>query len=408
MAQPKYIFFNIIKFIKITGLIIINSFWSLQLCSLEHEQSQAASPTSEHVIITIPDTIPNTASTTDTAFSTPKNSLLKRITSAPLDLAQAAVNAARNYLTRTPPPISTPKRLSPVIAASAPALTVTSHASAFRSTAAVVGRDTHQATHLAASIAPLVAVTPATLNLTPHAHSTHFDSANTFAITPTKTLKIVANVSPKEPSLQLSLHEIIKQAHEKANPAWLTKFIQQLKSSATSCALTHKLLELDRANFNNTPLHTAVLTRNPSLVAILSQECLASNIDLTKQINSYGCTPMQLLSKTKTPYDSPGKQILHDLLQIENHSVRQRYESVTTDSTTPISINSTFKYGPEFCAAENIKIYHRQTSEPACPIRPTNHSVTVAQQSRHVRNSSIRTKITPAQTVPANSNPYFW
>lgn len=368
MTQLEHIIFNIIKFGKLFGLIIISS-WSLQLCSLEHKTAQAASSTGDCVRITITDT-------THTASTSPKG-LLRRAASAPLSLVQTALSAAKNYLTRTP----TTKPLDAgTVIISKPKFTAAPQHTAPLKTIATV--DTTIDTAVPSP------TRTSTLRLTEQSlvHGAYSGSSATFAISPATTDTLTDSFrtkspDPKEPSLQVSLHEIIKLADSERNPKLLIDFIRRIKYSRNPDLLAQKLRELDHANHSNTLLHTAVLTHSPELITLLGKEYLTQQIDLTKQINRRGETPVQLLSE---------KEILRAFVQIENRFVGQRYKLVATNS--PIPANPVFKYGPEFCTTEIIRIYKRSNS--------SRHNAACVDQSI----SAERTALTDMSAA----SPYLW
>jgi hypothetical protein len=297
MAQLKRKILNIIKFKKISWLILSLSFWSPKIWTIDPVKPDATlkpAATSSYWM-----RIYNTASTyTATAI--------------------AAIYSTKERLLSAPAPNKPPTRLTePESAPPVTALLARSDCQAQPSAAPHKSTTATALQLLPMRLAATTSPSPPIPSPTTDTLTTNLSPCPDIPILMAKTIpsqpgknvaKPLIRPTPMHQSTSCraltpnrSIHDIIMQA----NPKSLEQFLADIKQNTLLGRLTAIRLEAflqQRDSLKNTPLHTAVLMANPELVAIIQHETQALGIDLRdcKNINKY--TPSDFLSDAHRTY----------------------------------------------------------------------------------------------------------
>lgn len=167
-----------------------------------------------------------------------------------------------------------------------------------------------------------------------------------------------------------SIHDILMQH---ANSEILEEFFAHIKQTTRSELLSTRLTAalLQRDDLENTPLHTAILMASPELVTIIQRETRALGIDLRncKNVNKY--TPADFLSDAHRTYTEPEIDIYDPVTQ--KPTTITRYWSTTYSNYVHAGKISSEKYDQ---LRQALYTHSKDLAEPILPVSATNPIIT--------------------------------
>ena len=300
MAKLECKILNIIKFKKISWLILALSFWLPQLWAVDRTEPAEKSSTQpetlaapsywtrmSNIAIAAKERLFGAPITTDNPPApTPKQPVPAaapaRLTIPPAELAPAPKQSRTvtiSSIIPISPSLLSPSLLSPSLLS--PSLPISDDAST-------------------TNISPRPSAPTPTLGAFT---SSAIDSS---LIRPTPEKNSFASYDA--PISHKSIHDIIQDA----KPNLLEEFLAKIRQNTPSGRLTkirlNNILQ-QRDDLENTPLHTAILMASPELVTIIQRETRALGIDLRncKNVNKY--TPADFLSDAHRTYTETERDI---------------------------------------------------------------------------------------------------